>query len=90
MVNESIALTTSKDILQAIADDSGPDDTIVALGYAGWGPGQLENELAANAWLSCPAEEQIIFETPVEDRWQAAADLLGVDLTLLSNDPGHA
>ena len=90
VVNESIALTTSKDILQAIAADTGPDDSIVALGYAGWGPGQLENELAANAWLSCPAEEQIIFETPVEDRWQAAADLLGVDLTLMSNDPGHA
>lgn len=90
VVNDSIALTTSKDILQAIANNSGPDNNIIALGYAGWGPGQLEGELAANAWLSCPADEQIIFNTPVENRWQAAADLLGVDLKLISNDPGHA
>ncbi len=90
IVNDKIALTTSRDILEAIADDKGPEDTIIALGYAGWGPGQLEQELADNAWLSCPADQQIIFETPVEKRWQAAADLLGVDLTLMSNDPGHA
>jgi putative transcriptional regulator len=89
-VNDSVALTTSRDILEAIADDKGPDDTIIALGYAGWGPGQLEQEMAANTWLSCPAEEQIIFNTPIEDRWQAAADLIGVDLQLMSNDAGHA
>ncbi len=90
IVNDNVALTTSRDILEAIANDQGPEDNIIALGYAGWGPGQLEQELADNAWLSCPADQQIIFETPVEKRWQAAADLLGVDLTLLSNDPGHA
>jgi len=89
-VNDNIALTTSKDILEAIANDAGPERSMLALGYAGWGPGQLEKELAANSWLSCPAEEQIIFNTPVEKRWQAAADLLGVDLNLLSHDSGHA
>jgi putative transcriptional regulator len=63
---------------------------MVALGYAGWAPGQLEQELAANAWLNGPADERIIFETPCEDRWKAAAALLGVDLELLSSEVGHA
>ena len=90
VINDSMALTTSRDILEAIAEDRGPDDNIIALGYAGWGPGQLEQEMAANTWLSCPAEEQIIFNTPVKDRWQAAADLIGVDLSLLSSETGHA
>ncbi len=90
IINDSVALTTSRDILEAIADDTGPQDNIIALGYAGWGPGQLEQEMAANTWLSCPAEEQIIFDTPIKDRWQAAADLIGVDLKLMSSDTGHA
>jgi putative transcriptional regulator len=90
IINDSVALTTSRDILEAIAGNKGPQDTIIALGYAGWAPGQLEQEMAANAWLSCPAEQQIIFETPLEDRWQAAASLIGIDLQLISSDPGHA
>ena len=90
IVNDSVALTTSRDILEAIADNKGPDDNIITLGYAGWGPGQLEQEMADNTWLSCPADEQIIFNTPVEKRWQAAANLIGVDLQLMSNDAGHA
>ena len=90
IVNDTVALTTSRDILEAIAENKGPDDNIIALGYAGWGPGQLEQEMADNTWLSCPAEEQIIFNTPVEDRWQAAAKLIGVDVQLMSNDAGHA
>ncbi len=89
-VNDSVALTTSKDILQAIASNEGPQDNIVALGYAGWAAGQLEDEMAANTWLNCPADEQIIFNTPVEQRWKAAASLIGIDLSLLSNDAGHA
>jgi putative transcriptional regulator len=89
-VNDRIALTTSKDILLAIATNKGPKDSIVALGYAGWTSGQLDDEIANNTWLSCPAEEQIIFDTPPEERWKAAAQLIGVDLTLLSNDTGHA
>jgi putative transcriptional regulator len=90
IVNDSVALTTSRDILEAIAENQGPDDNIITLGYAGWGPGQLEQEMAENTWLSCPAEEQIIFNTPIEERWQAAANLIGVDLQLMSNDAGHA
>jgi len=89
-VNENIALTTSKDILEAIVNNEGPENSIVALGYAGWTAGQLDNEIAANAWLSCPADEQIIFDTPPEERWKAAAQLIGIDLSLLSNDTGHA
>jgi putative transcriptional regulator len=89
-VNDRIALTTSKDILQAIATNKGPKDSIVALGYAGWTAGQLDDEIANNTWLSCPADEQIIFDTPPEERWKAAAQLIGIDLTLLSNDTGHA
>ena len=89
-VNDNIALTTSKDILQAIVNNEGPKNSIVALGYAGWTTGQLDNEIAANTWLSCPADEQIIFDTPPEERWKAAAKLIGVDLSLLSNDTGHA
>ena len=89
-VNDRIALTTSKDILLAIATNKGPKDSIVALGYAGWTSGQLDDEIANNTWLSCPAEEQIIFDTPPEERWKAAAQLIGIDLTLLSNDTGHA
>lgn len=89
-VNNNIAITTSKDILQAIINNEGPEDNIVALGYAGWAAGQLDNEMASNTWLSCPADEQIIFNTPVEERWKTAAKLIGVDLSLLSNDAGHA
>ena len=89
-INQHIALTTSRDIIEAIARNEGPEDAIVALGYAGWAPGQLEQELAANSWLSCPANEQIIFDIPASDRWQAAADIIGVDLSLLSHDAGHA
>jgi putative transcriptional regulator len=89
-VNNNIAITTSKDILQAIINSEGPEDNIVALGYAGWSAGQLDHEMASNTWLSCPADEQIIFNTPVEERWKTAAKLIGVDLSLLSSDAGHA
>ncbi len=89
-VNDKVTLTTSKDILQAIVKNEGPQDSIVALGYAGWAAGQLDNEMASNTWLSSPADEQIIFNTPVEQRWKAAANLIGVDLSLLSSDAGHA
>jgi putative transcriptional regulator len=89
-VNEEISVTTSLDILEAIAADKGPAKILVALGYAGWGSGQLESELAQNAWLSGPAKSNIIFNRPSQERWQAAADLLGIDLNLLSGDAGHA
>ncbi len=89
-LSDDIALTTSSDILKDIASQNGPKDCLVALGYAGWGSGQLEQELAQNTWLSVPASAEIIFDTPVEKRWHAAASLLGVDLQLLSADTGHA
>lgn len=89
-VTDNIAVTTSQDIMQAIADGKGPKKSLIALGYAGWGPGQLEYEISENAWLSCPATEEIIFDTPLEKRWRAAALLLGIDLQLLSNQTGHA
>jgi putative transcriptional regulator len=89
-VSDSLGVTTSRDVLAAVAEGTGPERCFVALGYAGWTPGQLEEELKSNAWLSTPADSRIIFETPVELRWQAAAKLIGVDLTLLSGDTGHA
>lgn len=89
-VTDRIGITTSRDILQALALGEGPEHLLVALGYAGWGPGQLEQELAENAWLSTPADFDILFYKPTEQRWLAAAALLGIDLNLLSADAGHA
>ena len=89
-VGANLGVTTSRDVLTALAGGTGPKRVFVALGYAGWSPGQLEEEIKSNAWLSCPADNAIIFDTPVEQRWQAAARLMGVDLSLLSGDAGHA
>lgn len=88
--HNDIAVTSSLDIMRAIGKDQAPEKFLVCLGYAGWGPGQLEQEMAQNSWLSGPADKKIIFDTPVTKRWQAAASLLGVDLNLLSSDVGHA
>lgn len=89
-INDEISLTTSLDILEAIARGEGPHTFLVALGYAGWGPGQLEQELADNLWLSCPANSDILFHLPLEDRLQAAAATLGINLNLLPAHAGHA
>jgi putative transcriptional regulator len=89
-VNDVISVTTSRDILEAMARGDGPTHTLVALGYAGWGAGQLERELQDNAWLSGPADQSILFELPPDQRWEAAARLLGVDVNLLSSEAGHA
>ncbi|MGE0485135.1 MAG: YqgE/AlgH family protein [Gammaproteobacteria bacterium] len=88
-VTDEVGLATSRDILEAVADGSGPADCLVALGYAGWGAGQLEQEMADNAWLSGPADPELIFDTPVDQRWTAAARRIGVDLDALSRDVGH-
>ncbi|HZJ93567.1 MAG TPA: YqgE/AlgH family protein [Thiopseudomonas sp.] len=85
-----LSLTASQDALQAIAQGSGPEQHLIALGHAGWGAGQIEDELRDNTWLSCPADIRIIFETPIEERRSAAAALLGVDLDRLSHQVGHA
>lgn len=89
-ISESVSVTTSTDVLEAIAQGTGPRDYLVALGYAGWGAGQLEEEMADNAWLSGPAAASIIFRLQTAERWRAAAGLLGVDIALLSSDAGHA
>jgi putative transcriptional regulator len=89
-VTSEITLTTSRDILRAIANDTGPDDHLIALGYAGWAAGQLEQELAENSWLTLPANGDIIFSTPADRRLGAAAALLGIDMNLISGEAGHA
>lgn len=89
-INEHISLTTSMDILQAIANGRGPSDYLVTLGYAGWSSGQIENEMKENSWLNVPADNNIIFQTPFEQRWEKAALKLGVDIHLISGDIGHA
>ena len=89
-VSDDICVTTSKDILEAIATGGGPDEALIALGYSGWAGGQLEQELMDNAWLSGPVDLEIIFNTPDEDCWQSAADHIGVDIEKLSTDIGHA
>ncbi len=90
VVSDSIHVTTSRDILNAIAEGRGPEPVSMALGYAGWEAGQLEAEMAQNAWLNVPFDERILFGTPYEFRWQAAAKLLGINLSTLSSQAGHA
>jgi putative transcriptional regulator len=90
VVSERLYLTTSRDILDALARGEGPEEAVVALGYAGWDAGQLEAEVAQNAWLTVAVDERLVFATPVAERWQAAGRLLGVNLLHLSSDAGHA
>ena len=89
-VTPEITLTTSRDILRAIANNSGPSDHLIALGYAGWAAGQLEQELGENSWLTLPANSDIIFSTPADQRLGAAAASLGIDMNLISGEAGHA
>lgn len=89
-VSQEIGLTTSKDILEAVARGEGPEQILVTLGYAGWAPGQLEHELAQNAWLTVQAKPEVIFELPAEQRLAAAMSLLGIDYASLSEQAGHA
>ncbi|MCK9637746.1 MAG: YqgE/AlgH family protein [Methylobacter tundripaludum] len=88
-VSETISLTTSRDVLEAIAAGEGPDQYLVALGYAGWGAGQLEKEIMDNAWLNTPSGKQVLFDTPVNLRWTAAADQIGIDINQLTAPAGH-
>jgi len=89
-VGDDIAIATSRDILTAIAEGTGPTNAVVALGYAGWGAGQLEKEVAENSWLSGPINSSIIFDAPSEKRWQLATELLGINPSLISGEVGHA
>ena len=90
MITPTLAMSNTKDILDAIAEGRGPGKFVVVLGCAGWGEGQLEEELRQNAWLSGPVHDDIIFSVPSEDRWQAAMNRLGVDPSMLSGTAGNA
>ena len=85
-----VGLTTSRDILQAVGEGRGPDQILVSLGYAGWAPGQLEQELTQNAWLTVAADLDVLFALAPEHRLSAAMNLLGIDPSRLSDDVGHA
>ena len=89
-VSDWLHLTTSRDVLEALARGEGPAEAFIALGYAGWEAGQLESEVAQNAWLTVPADHGVLFGTALEERWEAATRLLGVNLLHLSSDAGHA
>jgi len=89
-ITQELGMTTSLDILKAIANAEGPNQILVAMGYAGWAAGQIEQEMAQNDWLSVPANIEVIFDLPLEKRLPAAMDLLGVDYNQLSGDVGHA
>lgn len=89
-ISGETALTTSKDILEAVANGTGPDKMLLTLGYAGWSPGQLEEEMGQNAWLSVKASDAIIFDTPNNNKLNAAMGLLGLDFARLSDEAGHA
>ncbi|WP_458761402.1 YqgE/AlgH family protein [Afipia sp. TerB] len=89
-IDEGICLTATLDILKAIAEGNGPKHAILALGYAGWAPGQLEHEIQDNGWLHCPADPELIFGSDIEDKYQRALAKIGIDLAMLSNDAGHA
>ncbi|MEY3778935.1 MAG: DUF179 domain-containing protein [Betaproteobacteria bacterium] len=85
-----LAMTTSKDVLEAMANGSGPQRVVVTLGYAAWGEGQLESEIGENSWLTVPADPAVIFDTPIEQRYDKALSLLGLQAWMLSSEAGHA
>ncbi len=89
-IADQIRLTTSKDILAAIAAGEGPEHFLIALGYAGWGAGQLEQEIAENAWLTCRANEDVLFTTPDNEKLHKAMAILGIDSNQLNGQIGHA
>jgi len=89
-VSSTLHLTTSKDVLENIAQQQGPEDFILILGYAGWDAGQLELEIQDNHWLLVPADAEIIFHTPPELRWALSAQSIGIDKSHLSSQIGHA
>ena len=89
-IGGGLSLTTSRDILEAMAEGQGPDQVVLALGCAGWGAGQLEHELGENSWLTAPADAELLFKLPLEQRWQAAGGRIGIDITRVTDYSGHA
>lgn len=90
MITPSLAMSNTRDILEAIGMGGGPNSFFVSLGCAGWGPGQLETEIKENAWLTCSIVEEIIFDTPIESRWDVTVRKMGIDPISLSEIAGHA
>ena len=89
-VSDNISLTTSRDVIEAIAAGEGPEKYLVALGYAGWSEGQLEKEILSNSWLNTPYAQKILFDTPISQRWNAAASQLGININQLTTPAGHS
>jgi putative transcriptional regulator len=89
-IDDGICLTATLDILKAIARGKGPESAVLALGYAGWAPGQLESEIQENGWLNCDADSELIFGKDIEHKYEMALRKLGIDLGMLSSDAGHA
>jgi putative transcriptional regulator len=89
-VSDAVQVTTSRDVLAAMARGEGPQDAFIALGYAGWEAGQLEHEIKENSWLSMPIDSRVVFELPYEERWSAAWRFLGIDKDTMSRTSGHA
>ena len=90
MVDDEVALTATIDILRAISEDRGPKQSLLLLGYAGWGPGQLDAEIQANGWLNVPADETLLFDRDLETKWERSIAKLGVSVSMLSGEAGHA
>ena len=89
-VTPDVAFTTSIDVLEAVANGTGPQRMLVSIGYAGWSPGQLEDEIARNGWLTVGADAHVLFDLPIEERYNAAIKLLGIDPLMLASEAGHA
>lgn len=89
-LREDVTVTTSNDIIRSIAADTGPEDALITLGYAGWGERQLEQEVMENVWLVCAYRAEILYDVPFKDRWEYAGLTLGVKMGQLSSDAGHA
>jgi putative transcriptional regulator len=89
-VDDDVALTATVDILRAIADGRGPKNAMLALGYAGWGPGQLDAEMQANGWLNAPPDDSLLYDRDLDTKWERAIAKLGVSLSMLSGEAGHA
>lgn len=90
VVDEGVALTASVDILRAIAHGEGPRQSLLALGYSGWGPGQLENEIHGNGWLNAPADDDLLYGEPLETKWKRSIAKIGIDFSMLSGESGRA
>jgi len=89
-IDDNIALSATVEILQAIAEGQGPDRLIMALGYTGWGAGQLEEEIKANSWIMAPADDRLLFDGDLDNKWDRALAKIGISPMLLSGDAGHA